>query len=113
MSKKRKVFGCFAFKDAYGTYFFLQFIYTKNIKSFYDLQLVADGAQIDRKIKQKEKELPDACNEYCHCRILKGSKYYNYVSACLSSLMLNQKRYKKLEFIPIDGIREKATYYHG
>ena len=100
MSKKRKVFGCFAFKDAFGIYFFVRFIYTKNIKSFYDLQLVIDGARIDRKID-------------CHCKILKGSKYYNYVSACLSSLMLNQKRFKKLEFIPIDEIREKATYYYG
>ena len=113
MSKKRKVFGCFAFKDAFGIYFFLQFIYTKNIKSFYDLQLVLDGAQIDRKIEKNERDYINAYNEYCHCKILKGSKYYNYVSACLSSLMLNQKRFKKLEFIPIDEIREKATYYNG
>lgn len=115
MSKKRKVFGCFAFKDAFGIYFFLKFIYTKNIKSFYDLQLVVNGAQIDRKIKKNERDYINAYNEYCHCRILKGSSYYNYVRACLSSLLLNRNDYdfKKLEFIPIDEIREKATYYNG
>lgn len=71
MSKKRKVFGCFAFKDAFGIYFFLQFIYTKNIKSFYDLQLVVDGACIERKIDINTRSFDDY-NEYCHCRILKG-----------------------------------------
>lgn len=111
MSKKKKIFGCFAFKDIFGTYFFLQFIYTKNIKSFNDIQLVVNGACIKRKIDIKTR-LFDAYNEYCHCRILKGSSYYNYVSACLASLMLNKNGFQKLEFIPIDEIREKATYYN-